>query len=94
MLVTCASLSRQFEFVQQQWLNYGLDFGAGNDTCPIVGNHGPDARFVIAATPESGNAPFIATGLPQAVSARGGDYFFVPGITALRMLAIGTIDPT
>lgn len=94
MLVTCASLSRQFEFVQQQWLNYGLDFGAGNDTCPIVGNHGPDARFVIAARPDSGNAPFIATGLPQAVSARGGDYFFVPSMTALRMLAMGTIDPT
>ena len=94
MLATCASLSRQFEFVQQQWLDYGLDFGAGNDTCPLVGNHGPDAKFVIAAEPGSGLAPFIASGLPQAVSARGGDYFFVPSMTALRMIAMGTIDPT
>lgn len=94
MLSTCASLSRQFEFVQQQWLNYGLDFGAGNDTCPLVGNHGANARFVIAADPASGHPPFIATGLPQAVAARGGDYFFVPSMTALRMIAMGTIDPT
>ena len=39
MLVVCASLFRQYEFVQQQWLNYGLDSNAGNDTCPLVGNH-------------------------------------------------------
>ena len=26
----CASISRQFEFVQQQWINYGLDANAGN----------------------------------------------------------------
>ena len=32
MLVVCASLFRQFEFVQQQWINYGLDANAGNDT--------------------------------------------------------------
>lgn len=94
MLATCASLSRQFEFVQQQWLNYGLDFGAGNDTCPLVGNHGADAKFVIAAEPGSGRPPFIATNLPQAVSTRGGDYFFVPSMTALRMIAMGTVDPT
>jgi hypothetical protein len=29
MLIVCASLCRQFEFVQQQWLNYGLDSNAG-----------------------------------------------------------------
>ena len=94
MLAMCANLSRQFEFVQQQWINYGLDFGAGNDTCPIVGNHGPDAKFVIPADPGSGLAPFIATGMPQFVSVRGGDYFFLPSMTALRMIGMGVIDPT
>ena len=94
MLALCASLARQFEFVQQQWLNYGLDFGLGNDTCPLVGNHGPDARFVIAADPERGISPFIASGIPQFVSMRGGDYFFMPSMTALRMIAMGVVDPT
>lgn len=94
MLALCASLARQFEFVQQQWLNYGLDFGLGNDTCPLVGVHAPDARFVIAADPASGNPPFIASAIPQFVTVRGGDYFFMPSMSALRMIGMGVIDPT
>jgi len=94
MLVVCASLQRQFEFVQQQWINYGLDSNAGNDTCPVIGNHGPDAKFTIAADPASGNPPFIATGLKQWVQTRGGDYFFMPSMTALRMIGMGLVDPT
>lgn len=94
MLALCASLTRQFEFVQQQWLNYGLDFGQGNDTCPLVGSHAHDARFVIAADPASGHPPFIASELPQFVSMRGGDYFFMPSMTALRMIGMGVTDPT
>jgi len=94
MLCHCASLSRQFEFVQQQWLNFGLDFNAGNDSCPLVGNHPEGARFVIAVDPASGHAPFVANALPQFVSTRGGDYFFTPSMTALRMIGTGLIDPT
>jgi deferrochelatase/peroxidase EfeB len=94
MLSHCASLSRQFEFVQQQWLNFGLDFNAGNDSCPLVGNHPDGSRFVIAADPASGHGPFIAGGLPQFVSTRGGDYFFAPSMTALHMIGVGLVDPT
>jgi deferrochelatase/peroxidase EfeB len=94
MLVVCASLQRQFEFVQQQWMNYGLDSNAGNDTCPLIGNHGPDEKFVIAADPTSGRPPFFATGLRQWVQTRGGDYFFQPSMTALRMIGMGVTDPT
>jgi deferrochelatase/peroxidase EfeB len=100
MLVVCASLFRQFEFVQQQWINYGLDARAGNDTCPLVGNHsvggdaGPKAKFVIASDPKSGRPPFIVEGIPQFVETRGGEYFFVPSMTALRMIGMGVVDPT
>ena len=94
MLSHCTSLSRQFEFVQQQWVNFGLDFNAGNDSCPLVGNHPDGARFVIAADPASGRAPFIAGALPQFVSTRGGDYFFAPSMTALHMIGAGVVDPT
>ncbi len=93
LLAHCASLFRQFEFVQQQWMNYGLDFNAGNDACPIVGAHAPGARFVIAA-PDAEKPPFVASGLPQFVSTRGGDYFFSPSMTALRMIGQGLVDPT
>ncbi|HUB63434.1 MAG TPA: hypothetical protein VL996_03165 [Methylocella sp.] len=103
LLIVCASLFRQFEFVQQQWINYGLDAHAGSDTCPIVGNHsggapggknGPKAKFVIPADPASGRPPFIVEGLPQFVETRGGDYFFVPSMTALLMIGMGVVDPT
>jgi Dyp-type peroxidase family len=93
LLAHCANLFRQFEFVQQQWMNYGLDFNAGNDSCPVVGAHSPGARFVIAA-PDASKPPFIASGLPQFVSTRGGDYFFAPSMTALRMIGQGVVDPT
>ncbi|HZV93797.1 MAG TPA: peroxidase, partial [Caldimonas sp.] len=100
MLVVCASLFRQFEFVQQQWLNYGLDANAGNDTCPLVGNHATGggreakAKFVIASDPATGRPPFVVEGLPQFVETRGGEYFFVPSMTALRMIGMGVVDPT
>ena len=102
MLIVCAGLFRQFEFVQQQWINYGLDLSAGNDTCPIVGNHsdgtvseqGPKAKFVIPADPASGHPPFVVEGIPQFVETRGGEYFFVPSMTALSMIGMGVVDPT
>jgi Dyp-type peroxidase family len=100
MLVVCSSLFRQFEFVQQQWINYGLDAHAGNDTCPLVGNHstggkaGPPAKFVVPSEPGSGRPPYIVEGLPQFVETRGGEYFFVPSMTALRMIGMGVVDPT
>ncbi len=94
MMNYCASLGRQFEFVQQQWLNYGLDSNSGNDTCPLVGLHGAGAKFVIPSDPASGRPPYIMDRLPQFVETRGGDYFFAPSLTALRMIGDGVIDPT
>ena len=100
MLVVCANLFRQFEFVQQQWINYGLDANAGNDTCPLIGNHAAGAgkeakaKFVIASDPTTGRPPFVLDGLPQFVETRGGEYFFVPSMTALRMIGMGVVDPT
>ena len=97
MLICCASLERQFEFVQQQWINYGMDSNAGNDTCPLLGNRpNKDTKFVIPKDPDAGDegAPYICTKLPQFVETKGGAYFFVPSMTSLRMIAIGVIDPT
>jgi Dyp-type peroxidase family len=90
----CADLSRQFEFIQQQWISYGLDANAGNDTCPLAGNRAGDAKFVLAVDPASGDAPFIWSGIPKFVEMRGGEYFFLPSMTALRMIGMGTVDPT
>ncbi|HVN00394.1 MAG TPA: hypothetical protein VMT68_09280 [Caulobacteraceae bacterium] len=97
-LAVCASLFRQFEFVQQQWVQYGLDFNVGSDTCPIVGNHGQDgqapANYVIPVDPAGTGAPFVCRPAPQFVEPRGGEYFFVPSLTALRLIGMGIVDPT
>jgi Dyp-type peroxidase family len=94
ILVVCADLARQFEFMQQQWVNYGSDANAGNDTDPLIGLHGAKAKFVIPGDPAEGRAPFIADALPQFVETRGGAYFFVPSMSTLQMLGLGLIDPT
>ncbi len=93
-MAVCASLFRQFEFVQQQWIQYGLDFNVGNDTCPLTGNHDADAKLVIPSEPGSDRPPFIAAKIPNLLEVRGGDYFFIPSMTGLRMLALGIVDPT
>jgi deferrochelatase/peroxidase EfeB len=94
MLIMGASLFRQFEFVQQQWIQYGLDFHQGNNTCPMLGNHEHHKRHVIPADPASGKPPYIMSKLKTFVECRGGDYFFVPSMVALRMIAMGIVDPT
>ncbi|HWF76712.1 MAG TPA: hypothetical protein VN694_05990 [Caulobacteraceae bacterium] len=97
-LAVCSSLFRQFEFVQQQWVQYGLDFNVGSDTCPIVGNHGQPgqapANHVIPVDPAGEATPFVCKGVPQFVEPRGGEYFFAPSMTALRMIGMGIVDPT
>jgi deferrochelatase/peroxidase EfeB len=90
----CCSLFRQFEFVQQQWGQYGLDFDVGSDTCPIVGNHDAGSKYVIPVDPAGQGAPFVCQPMPQFVEPRGGDYFFIPSMTALRMIGMGIVDPT
>jgi Dyp-type peroxidase family len=92
-----ASLFRQFEFVQQQWIEYGNDARQGNDKDALLGNHSSNhegsGRFMIPGADDGKNPPFVCGGLPNFVELRGGDYFFLPSITALRLLATGNVDP-
>ena len=94
MMLIGASLFRQFEFVQQQWVQYGLDFHQGNNTCPMLGEHRVHTRHTISADPRSGKPPYIMSKLKTFVECRGGEYFFIPSMTALRMIAMGIVDPT
>ena len=97
-----ASLRRQFEFVQQQWSDFGNDFKLGNDRDPLLGNHsvpgggGKDGegRMVINGGKKSNKAPYFLNDIPTFVETRGGEYFFIPSLTALRMIGEGIIDPT
>lgn len=95
-MALCADIKRQFEFVQQQWINYGNDFKQGNDKDVLLGNHSAEdpGKVVIQVEPDSGKPPHFVTNIPRLVETRGGDYFFIPSISALKMIAGGVIDPT
>ena len=88
-----ASLSRQFEFVQQQWISYGNDAHLGNEKDLLIAHHGEGEHFGIQGDTTAANPPFFCSGLPNFVELRGGDYFFIPSITALGMLALNLVDP-
>ncbi len=93
-MALCADIFRQFEFVQQQWIEYGLDFHTGNTTDPLIGRAGPGKRHVIQTDPKGDGVPYVMTELAEFVQTRGGEYFFLPSMTALRMIEMGVVDPT
>jgi Dyp-type peroxidase family len=84
MLLVNADIARQFEFVQKVWINDGDFAGLGNDKDPMIGGNDGSGSFTI---PRSGAPRRRLAGLPAFVSTRGGEYFFLPGIAALRSLA-------
>jgi Dyp-type peroxidase family len=78
-----ASLSRQFEFVQSEWVNQGIFIGAPDEKDPIAGPNDGTNMFTIPRRPIRQRL----LSLPQFVTNRGGEYFFLPGLRALRWLA-------
>ncbi len=78
-----AHLKRQFEFVKSQWVSDGIFIGAPEERDPLVGPNDGNGDFTIPQRPIRRRMH----GLPSFVVNRGGDYFFVPGMRALRWLA-------
>lgn len=79
-----ASLERQFEFVQSDWINKGQFFdGPTGDKDPIVGANDGSGGFTLPQLPIRRRMQ----GLPAFVVTRGGEYFFAPGLRALNWLA-------
>lgn len=83
-LALVADIERQFEFVQRQWLNDGNVFGLGADADVIIGDTQKTGRFLVQGGPPRS----VALG-PQLTTTRAGEYFFLPGIDALRCVAAG-----
>ena len=78
-----AYIGRQFEFVQSQWINDGVFFGANQDKDPVVGSMGPNESFTVPRKPVRRRLQ----GIPRFVVTRGGEYCFMPGIKALKWLS-------
>lgn len=78
-----ANIKRQFEFIQQTWANNPKFHGLHNDKDPILGDNDSKGDHTIQRDP----ARRRLTGIPRFVQVKGGGYFFVPSITALKLLS-------
>lgn len=82
--IICASLVRQFEFAQNVWINDKTFHELDNEHDPICGIQDGTLEFTI---PPRRPIRKVFTGLPAFTTLKGGAYFFLPGIAALRYLA-------
>jgi Dyp-type peroxidase family len=78
-----ANIARQFEFIQHTWVNNAKFGGLYDDPDPIITASGQlGSTFTVPANPVRQRV----TGVPPFVTVRGGAYFFLPGIRAVRYL--------
>jgi hypothetical protein len=104
-----ASIERQFEFIQKQWMSFGTELRQGDDGDPITGTRYGDGRMVddkplergtvdakgrmvIPGDQRTGRIPFVCSQLPNFVITKGGEYFFMPSMTGLVLLASGKVS--
>ena len=79
----CSDIERQFEFVQQTWINNPVFGQLVGEVDPLVGAQtAGDAVFTVQAEPVRRRV----RDMKCFVTLRGGAYFFLPSIKALRWL--------
>jgi Dyp-type peroxidase family len=78
-----SNIERQFEFIQQTWVN-NLNFATlDHETDPLIGHRNDTNMFTMPGYP----ARTRIHNLPDFVTMKGGAYFFMPGMEALKELA-------
>lgn len=78
-----SNIERQFEFIQQTWINNKTFAKLYDEVDPLIGRRRGNDLFTVQGEP-------IRTrvhNLDKFVTVKGGAYFFMPGISALRYLA-------
>lgn len=76
-----SNIARQFEFVQGAWLMSTKFNGANDESDPLLGLTKSFSR------PRENGLRERCNDLPQFVTVRGGAYFFLPSVRALRYFA-------
>ena len=85
-----ANISRQFEFLQNAWIVNTKFSGLSGESDPLLGTRqaAPGCPVTSDITiPQAEGLPRRVSGVPQFVTVRGGAYFFLPSLRALRYLA-------
>lgn len=86
-----ANISRQFEFLQNAWIQSDSFNGLIGESDPLLGNRepGPGGLATNAFVVNRPNAARrCLTGLPQFIGVTGGAYFFLPSLRALRYFSV------
>ncbi|MGY5060803.1 Dyp-type peroxidase [Streptomyces sp. 900105755] len=78
-----SQIERQFEFVKSQWLDDGNFTGLGREKDLLTGDNDGAGDFTIPQHPIRRRLH----GVERFVITRGGEYFFLPSLSALRWLA-------
>jgi deferrochelatase/peroxidase EfeB len=85
-----ANINRQFEFVQNAWLASTKFNGLADESDPLTGNRLPLPMGLVTdrfSLPQENGVVRRLQRVPAFVIVRGGGYFFLPGVRALRFLA-------
>jgi Dyp-type peroxidase family len=82
-LFISAKAMATIEFLQQEWVNDGNFMGIGQERDPIIGLQEDGATFTIPKVPVRRRVH----GIDTFNVLRGGEYFFMPSISALKWLA-------
>jgi Dyp-type peroxidase family len=78
-----SNIERQFEFIQQMWINNPNFDSLNSENDPLTGGRSEINTFTVQGCP----ARTRVHQLPDFVITKGGAYFFMPGMKALKLLA-------
>lgn len=84
-----ANIGRQFEFVQNAWLMSTTFNGLTDESDPLLGNRAAVGDRPVTgyfSIPRDDKAARRLSGMPQFITVRGGGYFFMPSLRALRYI--------
>ena len=80
-----ANIERQFEFIQHAWISSPNFAGMYDEADPLLGGRTESSgAFTIQKCPVRERR----TGIESHITVKGGAYFFVPGLKALRYLSL------
>jgi deferrochelatase/peroxidase EfeB len=82
-LFISAKAMATIEFLQQEWVNDGDFIGANDERDPVIGRQEEGATFTIPKQPVRRRI----RGIQTFNVLKGGEYFFMPSISALNWLA-------
>lgn len=85
-----ANIQRQFEFVQNAWIVSSKFAGLQQERDPLLGHRKPLLNDEVTDEfhqPQASGPMQKTCGLPQFITVRGGAYFFMPGLRALKYIA-------